>query len=229
MKVLFDHCVRQHAVRGEYGLALFSRDNFKPRPDQEEWLQKEIACLSDIAILCREKIVVPYTTEEFEAETLRGAMFPANKKEDLFAGINFELAKSPLTRSKWGLSMDQFLNKEEVINYCKCFFLTPSPERVAKFISGMRKNPVKSLTTFEGKCLKRVQIFKAMCRGINETHYPDALHLWTAVENGLDGFLTVDKKFRNVMENQKIDLNCRIMFPTELQSSLRGIQNSIHK
>lgn len=87
---------------------------------------------------------------------------------------------------------------------------------IEKYISDMRKNPVRSLSVFEEKCLRNLTIFREICHGIDEKHYPDVLHFWTAEENGMDVFLTMDRKFRNVMARQKVKLNCRIMFPSEL-------------
>jgi predicted nucleic acid-binding protein len=79
----------------------------------------------------------------------------------------------------------------------------------------MKSNPL-GLSTFEEKCLRRAHVFKAICQGIDRAHYPDALHLWTAEENNLDVFLTTDRRFRNVIDRQNIELHCHIMFPNEL-------------
>lgn len=219
MKVLFDECVQLDAIRGEYGLGLFPREvqeNYRPFPEKNDWKQKEIESHATIAALCRNKIIAPYITDELKAEELRSLKFPPRKYENLFTGIHFEAAQCPLKRSKWGISMSQKMDKKDVINYCKCFFLAPSAQRIEKFISGMKENPAKNLSEFEERCLRRVNVFRAMCHGINETHYPDALHLWTAEENGMEAFLTTDKKFRNVMDRQKVDLKCVITFPSEL-------------
>jgi len=96
------------------------------------------------------------------------------------------------------------MSKDDVIAYCKSCFLTPSPERTERFIEGMKHNPRHSLSPFEERCLRNASVFQRLCRGIDETHYPDALHdethypdalhLWTAEENGLGAFLTLDKK-----------------------------------
>jgi hypothetical protein len=169
----------------------------------------------------REKII-PYITEELEVEEFRILPWPSPNYKDLFADIKFKKAQCPIRRSKWGLSLDQYIDKEDIIKYCKCFFLTPSVERTEKFIGGMRHNPTINLSEFEEKCLRRSHIFKQICHGINEKHFPDALHLWTAEENGLDVFLTTDKKFKNVMARQRVDLKCIVMFPSELINVING-------
>lgn len=112
-----------------------------------------------------------------------------------------------------------------MIAYCKCFLLTPSKNRTEKFITGMKKNPRFSLSPFEEKCLRNADVFKKICRGISENHYPDALHLWTAEENGLDAFLTTDRKFRNVMAHQKIDLHCQVVLPSDVLRVLESAES----
>ncbi|HZK14733.1 MAG TPA: hypothetical protein VFC55_09440, partial [Desulfobaccales bacterium] len=47
--------------------------------------------------------------------------------------------------------------------------------------------------------IKSLNRFKELCCALDEKHYPDAFHLWTAEVNGLDFFLTADRKFINVM------------------------------
>ena len=215
MKVLFDHCVRQDAIRGQYGLGFFWQ-KYRPRPERTDWKQKEIDCLAGVADLCREGKIIPYSTIELEAEYLRAAKLPCQKYEDLLGDIKFEMAQCPFIRSKWGLSMEQHLDREQVIKFCKCFFLSPSMERIERFIAGMRENPANTLSPFEEKCLRRVNIFKKICHGMDEKHYPDALHLWTAEENGLNAFLTTDKKFRNIMDRQNVQLKCATLFPSDL-------------
>jgi hypothetical protein len=229
MKVLFDHTIIQDSIRGDHEFQCEShqpgRNNYakfvdKMRPRRNDWTQNEIDCLPAIAKFAHEGIIKAFRTGELMAED-RVGKFPSSYI-DLFAGVKFEKALAPLERSKWGLSIEQYHDKEQVITYCLSFFLTPSQERIERFISEMRANPRFSLSTFEEKCLRRAQVFKDMCYGIDKKHYPDALHLWTAEENNLDVFLTIEKRFRNVMHRQKIKLNCRIMFPSELVFSLTG-------
>ena len=233
MKVLFDHSVRQHALRGEHGYVYFApyrpgyNNLIEPahniRPARTDWLQDEIDCLGKIAELCRRKKLLPYITEELESEEFRALKFPSPNHDDLFEGIQFKKAQCPIVRSKWGLSAKQYTDKNDVIAYCKCFFLTPSKERTEKFIAGMKENPRFSLSEFEERCLRNSDVFRNICRGISENHYPDALHLWTAEENGLDVFLTMDKKFKNVMARQKIGLHCRVMLPSDVLRALESI------
>jgi hypothetical protein len=51
---------------------------------------------------------------------------------------------------------------------------------------------------------------------MDRAHYPDAVHLWTAEENGMDVFLTDGRKFLNVIRRQKVDLHCKALLPSKL-------------
>lgn len=231
MKVLFDHSVRQDAIRAEHGVLQMQDElagkpysylqfHTRVRPLRNDWRQGEIDCLPIIAGHIQSGRILPFTTDELEAEAFRALKYPSLDFKDILEGVTFEHLKSPIDRSKWGLSLEQYTSKKSVIEYCECFFLTPSSERMEIFIEGMRRNPRINLTEFEERCLRRQDIFKQICKGIDKTHYPDALHLWTAEENGIDVFLTIDKKFKNVIQHQKISMNCQVQFPSELLSAL---------
>jgi len=226
INVLVDRSVRSHAITEEHS---FQSAKMQQRGKQYRyvqsvtpstqmrggWLQMEIEVLPRVAELIRQGGVQAYTTNELYAEGFPVQKFPSPRYMDIFEGCTFNTLPPPLERSRWGIGLDQLCSKEDVIAYCECFFLTASPERVESFISGMRENPRFSLTPFEAECLRRSHVFRAICHGINRTHYPDALHLWTAEENGMNVFLTHDKRFQNVIAHQKIELKCKVMLPSE--------------
>ncbi len=227
MKVLIDHSVRQHGIVGEHGFVsaqgtlgdqtyLYLQSQTRHRPQRADWLQPEIETLPDVAQLIRDGRLKAFTTNELYAEAFRVQNFPPPDYIDIFEGCSIARLPAPFERSKFGVSGEQFMNKEDVIAYCKSVFLTPTQERIEKFIEGMQCNPRYDLSPFEERCLRNATVFQNLCRGIDESHYPDALHLWTAEENALDAFLTLDRKFRNVVERQGINFRCRIMYPTEL-------------
>ncbi|MCH8168389.1 MAG: hypothetical protein IIC03_10750 [Proteobacteria bacterium] len=207
-----DRSVRLDAITEEHRVEFEETQNGQPRAS---WKQKEIEELPKVAGLIRQGQIQAFTTGELYAEGFRGQRFPSPRYTDIFEGCTFDTLRAPLERSKWGLGSDQFCSKEHVIAYCKSFFLTASSERVEQFIAGMRENPTFSLSPFEEKCLRRSHVFRAISKGIARTHYPDALHLWTAEENSVDVFLTHDKKFQNVIARQKIELKCKVMLPSE--------------
>lgn len=226
IKILIDHSVRQDAIAQEHGFQFAEAQQFgkkyrylqpatRIRRPRTDWKQKEIEELPKIAELIRQSQIQAFTTGELYAEGFRVEKFPSPRYTDVFEGCTFDILPAPIERSKWGLDLDQLCSKEHVIAYCECFFLTASTERVEHFIAGMRENPRFSLSPFEERCLRRVHVFRAICKGIDRTHYPDALHLWTAEENGMDVFLTHDLKFLNVISRKKINLHCKVMLPSK--------------
>lgn len=238
MKILIDNSIRADAIRSEHGF--LKLDEYrgigynshviyvqKIRPDRKDWRQGEIDVLPQIADLIRKGLVKGCVTDELELEALAAEKFPSPVLEDIFDGCVLEKIPAPIDRSKWGMDFDQALSKEQVIRYCESFFLTPSDERIEAFILGMRKNPRLSLSEFEEKCLRNVQVFRAICRGIDRKHYPDALHLWTAEENGVDIFLLNDKRFINVISRQKVKLHCKLMFLTEFIKYFKEIRGDM--
>lgn len=229
MKVLIDHSVRQHGIVGEHSFAsaqeklddqtyMYLQLQTQRRPQRTDWLQPEIESLSDIAQFIRDGRLQAFTTNELYAEAFRVQEFPPRAYIDIFEGCSIAHLHAPFRRSKLGVTEDQFMKKEDIIAYCKSVFLTPTQERIEKFIEGMQRNPCHNISPFEVQCLRNAPNFKSLCRGIHENHYPDALHLWTAEEHALDAFLTLDRKFRNVVDRQNVNLRCRIMYPTELLS-----------
>ncbi len=230
IKILVDHSVRQDALIEEHRVELaeaqflgrtyhYLRPVTLRRPPRSDWRQSEIDLLPKIAGLIREGHVEAFTTNELEAEYFRAAKAGVHFT-DIFEGCRFGFLPAPFDRSKWGLSIEQHCSKEDVISYCECFFLTPSEKRTEQFIEGMKRNPSISLTPFEERCLRRAHAFKSICHGIDRTHYPDALHLWTAEENGMDAFLTHDKRFINVIAHQKAKLHCTVILPSSFLGSL---------
>ncbi|MFO1113259.1 MAG: hypothetical protein U1E33_08685 [Rhodospirillales bacterium] len=232
-KVFFDHSVRQDAVVAEDGYVFadgkilghcyqYLKPHRADRPLRSDWKQQEISALTNIARLIYEEHIIAYSSVELENEGFQVETIGGHSPVDIFHGCIFREAAAPLERSKWGLPLDTVMSKQAVIDYCKCFFLSPNPSRIEQFIDGMRRNSRYSLTEYEEKCLRNAHVFKDICHGISENHYPDALHLWTAEENSLDVFLTHDKKFKNVVERQKVKLHCRVMFPTQLLNELQS-------
>jgi hypothetical protein len=59
--------------------------------------------------------------------------------------------------------------------------------------------------------------FRALDRATGEHHAADCYHLWTAEVNGLDVFLTRERKFRNALRGQKkVRSAVEIMRPEDL-------------
>lgn len=229
IKVLFDNSVRQDGLIGEAGFQRVPEGNTtkrsyltyetRYRPRRGDWKQGEIDKLPIIAKRIRKGDIAAFTTSELDAEMFRALKIPGQALIDIFDGCVFENLAAPLERSKWGLDIDKWLSKGDVVNYCKFFFLSPDMTRIDEFIDKMNRNPRHALSLFEIKCLKNTDSFKAICRGINEKHYPDALHLWTAEEHGMDVFLTHDQRFINAIGKNIGAVNCKVMLPSKFLQS----------
>ena len=87
------------------------------------------------------------------------------------------------------------------------------------------------LTEFEVESLRTLEWFRTLCKAANSPeHYPDVFHLWTAERNGLDGFLTLDKKLQNLVERvrnekrERIEIHPVVLRPLDLLRLL-GVDN----
>jgi hypothetical protein len=58
--------------------------------------------------------------------------------------------------------------------------------------------------------------FNELKRVINRVHWADAFHLWTAEFYGLDCVLTLEKKVRKILANQRTSARMAILDPFEL-------------
>ena len=225
MKVLIDNSVRAGAVSPQNGHtspngtspsleeAFLQTQAGRPKRD---WRQFEIEFLPNIANLIKEGLIQPFTTLELAAEATENLQSASNVNGDEFANIEFGRLTPTLNRTKLGVTGDQLASRENMIAFCESFFLTSSLKRTQDLITMMRENPRFELSDFEEACLRRSNLFRAICKGISEYHYPDALHLWTAEENGVEVFLTMDAKFRNAMDRQNVHLKCKILFPSDI-------------
>ena len=150
VKVLMDHSVRQDAITEEHGFDFAETEllgvkyrhlqpTTRTTPPRSDWKQAEIEALPRVAELIHQGQIQAFTTHELNAEAFPVAKFPSPRYTDIFEGCAFNVLPAPLERSKWGLDDDRFCSKEDVIDYCECFFLTASSERIERFIIGMEQ------------------------------------------------------------------------------------------
>jgi len=218
IKVMFDRTVRSDAIVGRrtpfpglLGGQAQEAGQVQRRPRRNDWRQDEIDLLPQLGQLIRAGKIHAYSTFELENEHFRVLRLPSTMEEDIFAGCDFTLLGQPFDRSKWGLSLDQLMDKQALILFCKNIFLNSTDSKIEDFIRSMRTNPHYNLSPFEEKCLRSRKQFQSMCRGVAETHIPDLWHLWTAEMHGLDAMITHDRKLTNVVARQKVTLKCKAM------------------
>lgn len=243
LKVLFDNTIMNGGLFGEHNLScqtdtLMGREYVYATVEyritsrlakNQKWRQQQLDCLPTVARLAREGRIEVYKSDELYAEGFVVERYPSqhHPEGNLFHGLTKRRAQPPLDRSKFGPIFDSFVdidrrvNRQRVIDFCKHMLLSPSPQRVEELIAAMARNPRRSLSEFEVRCLRRLHVFKSICQGLTENHYPDALHWWTAEENGLDYYLMIEKRFRNAVQRKdKLDLKCKIIWPDELLQEL---------
>lgn len=69
--------------------------------------------------------------------------------------------------------------------------------------------------------LSNLERFRQLCTAVGDEHYRDAFHLWTAETNNLDYFLTMDRRFINVLtQTAQIPLTTIPISPNNLVKKL---------
>jgi predicted nucleic acid-binding protein len=149
-----------------------------------------------------------------EFESWRGCSSEIEYTEyDIFRDIEIYNAFPALERSKFAnYFLQDYIKKEKIIEFCK-FLLMLNDKHINEL------SIVLKFTEFEIASLQSIKHFQKLLSKINETHYADAFHLWTAERNNLDFFLTLDKKFINVIRNSQCDIfECQPILPEEYDS-----------
>lgn len=231
--ILLDNDVLRHtatmvSVKKEYTLRLGSIDriyNVLGMQRNTEHMSKgirlknQIEALPTIMKLARERNILIYSYIELEFETMRGSFDLRGGKGDLLKDVNIEDIPSAVDRSKFQQTED-FYEKQPLIDFCK-FLIKVDIKEFEKRGDWFRSR----FTDFERQNLMSLNRFKELCFALDETHYPDAFHLWTAEVNGLDFFLTADRKFINVMnKTSRAQLKTKPIAPVDFLDYL-GIKD----
>lgn len=187
------------------------RPPFGPR---DQWKQHQLECLPTVARLAHESRVSLYSCQEVRFESwLRSGTIPEG---DLFAGFQLHKAEAPIERSRFFQSdFSEYIRRDAVIKFCK-WLLQPG-------IESMAENPViqARIPEFEINNLRKVERFRELCRGRGEHQYPDAFYLWTGEVNGLNYFLTTDRKFiRAMTQSTRTPLPCVPISPEDFLTKM---------
>ena len=196
VSALIDTSIRSHGRlvsgfvdRSTYsnGIACYKAGPRNPDP----WLAHQIECLPTIARIAHENRVNLYSHSWLRMEAYPALSYPSFADfGDIFFGVKFKEATSPISIPRW---MEISLGKEassSFVNLAEYFCRTDFQESHS---------------------------LKSICRKIGKEHYQDALHLWVAVENDLDFFITNDKKFFNRISNTNLKrrIKSRICLPED--------------
>ena len=172
----------------------------KPPPGKiGDWKRNEFNCLPTISKLVKDKKLSLYRYIELEIEKWKSSgSFPANTLGRLFKISEMETVASAIDRSYFfQSSLGDHVKKDNVIDFCKWLNI-PNLEK-----SILNSNLIEILPQNMLENIKNLQRYRELCNGISESQYIDAFHLWSAEVNGIDFFLTTDKKFVNVMKKTK--------------------------
>jgi hypothetical protein len=176
----------------------------------EPWKERQIESLPTIARLACEGAIKLFDYDELELETLKGTIL-GGVVTHLLAKAPIFRAKSPIERSRFQqMDMQQYVDKSTFVKFCR-WLLSLSTVQIEK------SHDLSTGFSHPGS----IESFKEIFSNLPETHYPDAFHLWTAEINGLDYFLSADKKFASVMTiTKETRLNTKVIAPRDLVESL---------
>jgi len=203
-------------------------------PDHDADQQHEKDALFTIGRLAREELITLYKYNELTAEIGRR---PRGREPILNALLQcpFQQCPAPVERSKFRATIDmsQWFAKggksdrgkgippseSSQIAFFQWLFALSLPER-ATLIDHSR---LLGLDDFEIRSLQDLTWFQALARAlVSSENLPDCFHIWTARRNGLEVFLTLEKKLpRTIVQIKKrnvraIDIGVAVLRPTEL-------------
>jgi hypothetical protein len=149
-----------------------------------------------------------------------GPFYPSALAGELLKGIEWENVPAAVQRSKFQ-QMDWmiYVQKQTVVKFCKVLL------EMNQAVLDAKVDKWCFLTDFERQNLRNLGRFREICSALQETHYPDAFHLWTAEVNNLDYFMLIDKAFVNaITKTSRISPRTKLMAPIDLVRDLGIVQ-----
>lgn len=182
-----------------------------PREMPRDWRSKEIDRLPEICMLESSGRLALFKSTESLGEEMGGWQVGQGLPGDLVSKIRFRYAPSPIERSRLMSLPFKVYNSKE----CRTgFFKLLLKANTRGQLDNIRQWP---LTAFELESVEGLGRFAEICSCLDESQYTDAWHLWTAERSGIDFFLTLDRRFINVMtRTSRIPLISRPVYPSEL-------------
>lgn len=185
-------------------------------PENEKWKREQVICIPTIGKLGVLGEIELFKNIEIDFE---GIKRPCSQRiGNAFENVTINDLDVAIERSYFfqTLAISDHLSNDQVTKFCD-FLLKIKPKKIEELIKVVDKLSASMKENF-----LRIDRFKVICEGLSKKQYPDAFHLWSAEVNGMDIFLTTDKKFINaVTKSKKIDLPCYPMSPTELLNKLK--------
>ncbi|QCO66848.1 type II toxin-antitoxin system VapC family toxin [Luteimonas yindakuii] len=195
---------------------MFQVAHIVPRKEPTGWRTGEVRALPELCEQVKNQRLVLCRSDELIGEEMGGTQTGQGLVGDLVGTITFRDALSPIERSRFMSLPLGIYNSSS----CRNSFLKLLLEAYQRGeLQNIRKWP---LTPFELDSIERFDRFADICSCLEESQFADGWHLWTAERNGVDFFLTLDKRFVNVMtRTSRVPLISLPVFPSELVEILR--------
>jgi hypothetical protein len=207
--VLLDHSIVTHASRMHWvkkpldsptGQFLLGAERVVPFP-KPEW-EAEAEAIYTIGRLIREKTVRAVSSMELKWEAARDYL--GQPPLDALGGCDIGLVPTPIERGRFvGAPLEDYVkkggNKEGQNGASQIAFFAwlcrLDQDAVTKILEA---RPHLKLTDFECESFRDLGWFKTLRDRLrSDENLPDAFHLWTAKRNGIEVFLTLDRKLIN--------------------------------
>jgi hypothetical protein len=196
------------------------------RLPEGEWLVRQIKCLPTIARLAKEGRVLLFSSEELFFESFTAARGLAGWSGDLFRGVKISSVPAAVERSYFRQTIDfgKHASGASQAEFYEEFLLKIDETTIVPLLEEHMDLPA-----FDLQNLRSVGRFRELCAGLDSSdHRRDAFHLWTAEANGLAYFLTMDRRFINVMtQTKKTELPTVPICPEDLLDALGGIERDL--
>lgn len=182
----------------------------EPNPDPS--YQKQIDALITVGNLIRSGRIRAFTSSELTVESMRGNS--KNQFGNALEDCKIESCESPVERTKFqvtgniltyfskGGRKDGIEGRDHRFTQIG-FFKFLKEEFNSDFLSAIIQIEDRfGLTQFEIENLENIDELKFLLeRAGSPENYPDMFHYWTASRNGLDAFLTLEKRLPNLLSN----------------------------
>lgn len=200
--------VVEHTVQwgpNELTLPIVGSRRKPPLNPNECWKQGQIEAMPTIARLAHENLLGLFVYPELGFELFRGGSHAGFEIGNSIKDVQIGKLPAAIERSKCqGLDIQDYVQKDRLVEFVSLLLSLDHSAVKALSKSGLK------FTDFELQNLRSLDRFREICANLPEKHYPDAFHLWTAEVNGLDFFLTADKKFiRALTESSRVELTTR--------------------
>lgn len=212
-KVLIDHSIltnsrRMHWVKkpleGFHPSGRLLRAERVPPFSDPAW-EAEAEAILMVGRLIRERKVEAFSSMELKWEAMRDYL--GSTPLDAFEEYDIEILPNAIERGRFvraelghyvkkGGKKDSTEGKNGAsqISFFR-WLLKLEPDSVSKIVEARES---RQLTDFDCESLDDLGWFKALATRLrSEENLPDAFHLWTARRNGIDVFLTLDRKLIN--------------------------------